>query len=153
VRLIVIILTTIIVGILSCLTIAIYVSNVEKAYGVFFYAFIMILGNIILPVFLIVCLYGFLKGQIKLSNKLARYFTQVGLIILLSAFGLCFMTVSKVVSYYSGFSGMTIQNLEGSFNSSYRGYVPEVILYSFLIPFVYRLLELKIIKSTVRQEL
>ena len=74
---------------------------------------------------------------------------QVGLLILLSALGLCFMTFSKVVSYYSEFSGMTFENLKESFKSSYQGYIPEVILYSFLIPLVYLLVEIKLIKSTV----
>lgn len=142
-RLIVNILTTFIVSVLSCLTIAIYISQVEKDSGVFLYAFIMILGNIILPIFLTVCSYAFFKRKIMLSNKLANYFIQVGIIILISTLGLCFMTVSKVVSYYSGFSGMTFQNLKENFDSSYRGYIPIVILYSFLIPFVYFFIEKK----------
>ena len=149
VRLIVTILTSILVGILSCLTTAIYISQVEKDYGVFFYAFIMIFGNVILPIFLTTCLYAFLKRKITFLNKFVKYFMQVGLLILLSALGLCFMTFSKVVSYYSGFSGMTFENLKESFKSSFQGYIPEVILYSFLIPLVYLLVEIKLIKSTV----
>jgi len=127
-----------------------YISKTENDSGIFFYAFIMILGNVILPIFLIVCLYAFLKRKIKLSNKLGKYFTQVALIILLSALGLCFMTFSKVVSYYSGFSGLTFQNLKESFDSSYRGYLPEIILYSLLTPIVYFLIETKFSKVTVR---
>lgn len=151
VRLIVSILTTIIVGIVSCLMIAAYISTTEKDSGIFFYAFIMILGNVILPVFLIVCSYAFLKRKIRITNRMGKYFTQAGLIILLSAFGLCLMTVSKVVSYYSGFSGLTFQNLKESFDSSYRGYLPEVILYSLMTPIVYFLIETKFTKSTNKE--
>jgi hypothetical protein len=132
---------------------AIYISQVKNDSGVFLYAFIMILGNIILPVFLSVISYAFLKRKIKLSNKLTNYLMRVGITILISALGLCFMTVSKVVSYYSGFSGMTFQNLKENFDSSYRGYIPIVILYSFLIPLVYFFIEKRFPKFVNRQSL
>ena len=139
-------MTALIVGILSCLTTSLYlyILNSEKDTGLFIYAFIMIFGNIILPIFFVVCLYAFLKRKIKISNKFLRYFAQVGMLILISILGVCFMTISNVISYYSGLSRMTFQNLKDNFDSSYRGYTPEIILYTFLIPLVYYFVEIRL---------
>lgn len=100
-----------------------------------------------MPIFLTVCLYAFLKRNFKVDNKIVRYLVQVGLIILISALGLSFMTISKVILYYSGFSGMTFQNLRGNFNSNYRGFLPDVLFYSFLMPIVYFFIERRFVKT------
>jgi hypothetical protein len=101
----------------------------------------MILGNVLAPIFLTVCLFALVKGKIRFPNKVTGYVGQVFPVVVISALGICLMTISKVISYYSGFSGMTFQNLKDRFNSSYRGYLPEVILYAFLIPFIYFFVE------------
>ena len=152
-RLIVSILTTIIVSILSCLAVALFISQEDKESGVFFFAFVMILGNIILPLFLAVVSYAFLKGYLRTSNSGNNYLTRVGGIVLISALGVAIMTIAKAISYYWDFSEVTLQNLKGAFESSYRGYIPVVVLYSFLIPIVYQVIEKRIHKFAERQAL
>lgn len=146
-RLVICISTTIFIALVSCFIIALRISIPEKNLGLFIYLFIMFLVNDIAPILLLVYLYAFLKTILKNSNKAVRYLGQVGLIILISAFGLCLMTIFKEISYYSGFSGMTYSNLKESFNSNYREFLPNVAFYSFSIPIVYFFMDRRFTKT------
>jgi hypothetical protein len=149
-RLIVVLLTTIFVTIFSCSIIAFQVALQENNKGMVLYAFIMIAGNIIGPILFTIFLYSWLKRFINSNYRVMIYCKQLLLIALIFATGTTLMTSSKVISYYSGFSGFTLHNLKEEFNSSYRGYISLLILATFLTPVIYLLFERKINKVTDR---
>jgi hypothetical protein len=60
------------------------------------------------------------------------------------------MTIFKSNPYYYGFSGLTFEYFKANFNSSYRGYVPLLILATLLIPLIYFLFERKINKIAAK---
>jgi hypothetical protein len=149
-RLIVVLLTTICVVTISCLIIACKISFTEDESGMFLYAFVMIAGNIIGPVLFTTFLYSWLKRYIHSVTRVLTYCKQLILIALIFTTGTILMTSFKVISYYSGFSCFTFNNLNKEFDSSYRGYVPLLILATFLIPLIYLLFERKITKIAAR---
>ena len=145
-RLIVVLLTTIFVTIISCSFIAFEIALHEVDKGMFLYAFIMIAGNIIGPILFTIFLYSWLKQYINSNYRVMIYCKQLFLIALIFATGTILMTSSKVISYYSGFSGFTFHNLKKEFDSSYRGYISLLILATFLTPVIYLLFDGKINK-------
>ena len=149
-RLIVVLLSTISVTFISCAVIALKIAFEENDKGMFVYALIMLAGNIIGPILFTTFLYSWLKKHIASSSRVVMYFKQLFLVALIFTIGIILMTSSKVISYYSGFSGFTFYNLRKEFDSSYRGYIDLLILATFLIPRIYYLFERKVNKTVAR---
>jgi hypothetical protein len=114
------ILTALVVGIVSCWIIAIYIAAQPEGTDLGLYAFIMIFGNTIIPIFLTACLFAVFKKNINPSNRLVKYFAQAGLALAIMAIGVCLMTISQAMSYYGMFSGLAPANLRERFDDSYR---------------------------------
>jgi hypothetical protein len=131
------ILTTLVVGILSNLIMAIYIASQSELAGTGWFAFTMIFGNTIIPILLSVCLFSVLKKNIGSVKGPVKYAAQAGLVFLIMAAGVCLMTISMSISYYGWLSGLTPDNLRDRFDGSYKGYIPDVLLDSLLIPGIY----------------
>ena len=149
-RLIAVLLTTIVVTLISCSIVALRIASQENDKGMFLYALIMIGGNVVGSILFTTFLYSWLKKYITSSSKVLIYCKQLFLIALFFSIGIILLTSSKVISYYSGFSGFTFYNLKKEFDSSYRGYIDLLILATLLIPGIYYLFERKINKVATR---
>jgi hypothetical protein len=152
-RLIAVLFSTICVTIISCLIIAFKIAYQEDDDRIILYAFIMVAGNIIGPILFTTFLYSWLKKYIASNYKVLVYCKQLLLIALIFIAGIILLTSSKVISYYSGFSGFTFNNLKKEFDSSYLGYIDLLILATLLIPVTYYLFERKINRSATRLDI
>jgi len=131
------ILTTLIVDILGSWTMAIYIVSQSEIKGVGLYGFIMIFGNMFIPILLTVYLFSVFKKHIDSANRWVKYFSQTGLVLTIMIVGICLGTISQSISYSGSFSGLAPEQLRDQFDRSYKGYIPDVLLVSFLIPITY----------------
>jgi hypothetical protein len=131
------ILTTLVVDILGSWVAAIYFLSQSDLKGMAFYAFAMLFGNMFIPILLTVWVFSVLKKHIDSANRWIKYLSQTGLALTIMAVGVCIGTISGSISYAGVFSGLAPGQLRDQFNSSYKGYIPIVLLVSFLIPVSY----------------
>lgn len=116
---------------------AIYSASQSVLTGTGWYVFIMLFGNTIIPILLAVCLFAVLKKKINGAKWPVIYVAQAGLVLIIMTIGVCGMTISMSVSYYGWLTGWQPENIRSQFNGNYKGFIPDVLLDSFLIPAVY----------------
>lgn len=131
------ILTTLFVDILGSWVTAIYILSQPGPEGMGLYGFIMIFGNMFIPILLTVGLFSVLKKHLDSANRWLKYFSQSGLVLTIMIVGVCLMTISQSLSYSGSFSGLALEQLKDQFDMNYKGYIPNVLLVSFLIPITY----------------
>src|SRR4051812_44838433 len=136
-RLVYSILTTLAVGILSSLILAVYAAAQTDITGTTWYAFVMIFGNTIIPILLTVCLFAALKKHIDAVKWPVKYIIQAVLVLIIMITGVFLMTISISISYYGWPSGLAPGNVSNQFDGSYKGYMPDVLLDALLIPVIY----------------
>lgn len=136
-RLIHSILTALAVGIVSSLVMAIHTAGQPGLTGAGWYAFIMIFGNTIIPIFLGVCLFSVLKKYITAAKWPVQYIAQTLLMLIITATGVCLLTILSSVSSYGWSLGWAPGNLSRQFGASYKGYIPDALLDALLTPVIY----------------
>jgi hypothetical protein len=116
---------------------AIYIVSQSELKGIGLYSFIMLFGNMFTPILLTVCLFSVFKKHIDSANRWIKYFLQTGLVLTIMVVGVCLGTISQSISFSGLYSGLALEQLRDQFNRSYKGYIPVVLLVSFLIPISY----------------
>ena len=133
-KVITIIMTTFTVALLGSLLMSLLVSFTDKHDHIFWYAFIMIFGNVILPVLILTALFETIRTRILLRNRLLTFVTTAIVLFLLSIIGLAIMTIMNSNPDYTFFSGLTFEKFRNRFVSNYGGYMLIVVVSSIAIP-------------------
>ena len=131
------ILTAIIADLLGTWILILFLSSQSGSGSLFLYALVMIFGCMFVPVLLTVLLFVWLKKYIGAKNRLLKYLAQTGLVLLIMAIGTLLMTAMRSFDYWQDISAFSPGNLENKFNEDYNGFVPVVLMVSFLIPATY----------------
>ena len=147
-KVIAVILTAIFVALLSAFIASFNILYTDKNSNLFWYAFIMIFGNIIIPIFFVTLLFLLIKIKFFFANKIFAFFVTVAILYSVSIIGLSIMTITNPNPDYSFLSGLTLEKFKARFILNYGGYMNDVIISAVAIPVIYRLVE----KRLIRQE-
>jgi hypothetical protein len=146
-KLIIAILTAVFVALLCAFIASFNILYTDKNSNLFWYAFIMIFGNIIIPILLLTLLFSLIKIKLFFASKIFTFFITVAILYSISIIGLSIMTITSPNPDYSFLSGLTLEKFKARFILNYWGYMNDVIISAATIPLVYRLVE----KLVVRQ--
>lgn len=131
-----IIKTTLISTIIGCLTFGIFTLFEELSFRYFLYVTIMISGSLIVPVFLGVLIYEFVKRWVNENGGWLNFIFRVIIFGTLVQVAMVVWAILDVILYYGDFSGLTIENIIKDYKKEFLPYMLVVVFISILIPMV-----------------
>lgn len=117
---------------------------IYKDFSYFFYIGILMIGSIFVPIIIAEFLYELVSRKITIKNNFLKFISEVTVLIILFIVAFIFWSIFDLIIDYSGFEGLTIENIKMDFRKEFKGYIPFSVFVAIIIPTLDRIIKKKI---------
>jgi hypothetical protein len=135
-----VLLSTLLLDIFSCIVTGLFALFNESSFQAFLYVAFLTFGSILIPTFLGVLIFQFVKKKINFPDKTQTFVVQILVMLLLMFIGLLLWALFDVIVWSDT---LTLENVTHDFHSQFSGFVIGGIFMAIALPFIDSLLTKK----------